>query len=146
MELQRPCPSCGARNAADAEWCSQCYRSLSADEVEDDRAEAAGEEERRFAHPTEYASLAGKPVYSRWAGSETSFGPFGRIVLTLLVIAVGVGLGFNYSPVPVVIWVFLATPVLLRSIWKRVPIRYEHAPVPARPVSDEDSPPEPAAT
>lgn len=119
------CPRCGAHNPQRSEWCSQCYAALTPGPPADDREAQAGEEERRFAHPTEYASVAGKPVYSRWARTETSFGPFGRIVLTLLVIAMGVALSFNYSPVPAVIWLFLATPVLLRSIWKRVPVRYE---------------------
>ena len=118
------CTACGAHNPVGAEWCSQCYAVLAVTRVEEEREEQAGAEERRFAHPTEYASFVGKPVYSRWAASETSFGPFGRIVLTVLTIALGVALAFNYSPIPAVIWLFVAAPVIIRSIWKRVPVSY----------------------
>jgi hypothetical protein len=135
VETLVTCPKCGAHNPQGAEWCSQCYAALVPEE--DRREQLAGEEEQRFARPTESISVSGKPVYSRWAGTEVSFGPVGRILATILVIGIGVLLGFNYSPVPAVIWLFLGAPVLLRSIWKRVPVRYEregiHLPPPVPP-------------
>ena len=120
------CPSCGAHNAPTAEWCTQCYARLDAlpSDIEDPRAEAAGAEEREFAHPDATVIYQGRPIYSRWHGGETSFGPTGRIVMTVLVVAMGVAFAFNYSPVPFIVWVFIAAPMLLRQIWKRVPIGY----------------------
>ena len=120
------CPECGAHNASRAEWCTQCYARLDTlpADIEDPRAEAAGEEEREFAHPDSTVIYQGRPIYSRWHGGATSFGGAGRIVLTLLVIGLGVAFAFNYSPVPFIVWVFIAGPALLREIWKKVPIGY----------------------
>lgn len=133
------CSRCGANNASTAEWCSQCYARLDTlpADVEDPRAEAAGTEEREFAHPDSTVNYQGRPIYSRWEGGATSFGGAGRIVLTLLVIALGVLFAFNYSPVPFIVWVFIAGPALLREIWKKVPIGYTK-PEPGRIVMADD--------
>jgi hypothetical protein len=62
------------------------------------------------------------PVYSRWRGGSTSFGPVGRIVATVLVIGIGVGLlvGDLMSGAA---WLLIAGPLALPSIWKRERIR-----------------------
>lgn len=145
------CPHCGAHNSSEAEWCTQCYARLDElpADLEDPRAEAAGQEEREFAHPDSSVGPPGRVVYSRWRKSEITFGPFGRIFLTVLVIAVGVALGFNYTPIPAVIWLFLAVPVLLRQIWKKAPIGYRPPPPPVAPPTPKEQrpiPPGPASS
>lgn len=134
-ETQVTCGNCGAHNSIEAEWCTQCYARLDVvpADIEDPRAEEAGDEEREFAHPDAAVALQGRAIYSRWRKSEISFGPIGRILLTVLVIAIGVALAFNYTPVPAVIWMFLAVPVLLRQIWKKVPVGYSRSDVPPLP-------------
>ncbi len=65
--------------------------------------------------------LADSKIHSRWKKSQTSFGPVGRIVITVLVLipvpfAIAVGImafpgSFLYLIVP---------PFVLRDTWKKV--------------------------
>ena len=62
--------------------------------------------------------------YSRWAKSEISMGPFGRVMTSLSLLIpfffffYAGALGF----VGMAMWVFIVMPVILRSIWKKVPV------------------------
>ncbi|MFL6136549.1 MAG: hypothetical protein ACJ74O_01970 [Frankiaceae bacterium] len=62
--------------------------------------------------------------YSRWARSDVTFGPVGRIVATVLVcvpdawFAFGTG-GFGFYGL--VLWTVVVVPWALRDIWRRVP-------------------------
>jgi hypothetical protein len=58
------------------------------------------------------------PVYSRWRGGETSFGPLGRIGCTVVVLGIAAWL-FLVEPLCGVIWTVVACPLALSSIWKR---------------------------
>lgn len=86
----RTCPSCGAHVTDDLAWCNQCYSALPAVAVPAATAvvEAPVETER----PLRVRSNVGQPdvkiapEFSRWRGGATSFGPIGRILLTLGVI------------------------------------------------------------
>jgi predicted MFS family arabinose efflux permease len=66
------CPSCGARITAEATWCGQCFATI-------DRSVPHGPG-RRGPPPKQEFHQA---TYSRWRGGETSFGPIGRIVMTV---------------------------------------------------------------
>jgi len=110
------CPNCGARARAGAEWCPQCFRALEVDEEDPDPT---------FVPPDRFLGPAMPTEWSRWAKSETSFGPAGRIACTLLLVVVPVFLGMGYSPIFAWIWIFAVMPPLLASIWKRVPVRPE---------------------
>jgi hypothetical protein len=86
----RTCPSCGARVANDLEWCNQCYSASSA--VQTPAASAVVDAPADPQRPLWVRSNIGQPdvkiapEFSRWRGGPTSFGPVGRILLTLGVI------------------------------------------------------------
>ena len=60
-------------------------------------------------------------VYSRWAASPTSFGPLGRVVLTLLLVLVQMWL-VQTNLIGAVVFGLLGVPLVLRDVWKRVPV------------------------
>lgn len=112
------CPQCGAHVRAGAEWCPQCFTPLGAE------PEPAPEEASpTFVSPDRFLGPPMPTEWSRWAKSETTFGPLGRVLCTLLLVVVPVGLGMGYSPIFSWIWVIAVMPPLLASIWKRVPVR-----------------------
>ncbi len=60
--------------------------------------------------------------YSRWAGSEVTFGPVGRVVVTI-VLFVPVWFGIFYSVfflVAAAIWLIGVVPLAYRDVWRRV--------------------------
>jgi hypothetical protein len=72
-------------------------------------------------------ALGGRPLpssrqrYSRWSGSEVTFGPVGRVVVTVLLFA-PVWFGIFYSVfflVAAAIWMFIL-PMALHQIWQPV--------------------------
>jgi len=85
----RTCPSCGARVADNLEWCNQCYAALPADEAPAEPAAASPVEGERPLWTRAHIGnppVKIEPEFSRWRGGTTSFGPFGRGLLTLGVI------------------------------------------------------------
>lgn len=56
---------------------------------------------------------------SRWRRSDVTFGPFGRVAATLLLCVLPILWAAGYSPVMLIIWTFVVSPLLLRSIWKK---------------------------
>lgn len=130
------CATCGAHVTDDLEWCNQCYSELHAAPVPAS-VEAPAEPER----PLWVRSNIGpppvkiSPEFSRWRAGATSFGPIGRVLLTLgvllmlvvgyplmrgLVFAVGgmdiPGVGF------IALYACVALPAgvyLLSRVWKR---------------------------
>jgi hypothetical protein len=81
------CPRCGARVAGDATWCGQCFAPLA--KVEGSRVRV-GAGSMRTPPPREGAH---EPTYSRWRGSATSFGPMGRVLVS---VAAVLGLAIGY--------------------------------------------------
>jgi hypothetical protein len=83
----RTCPTCGAHVVDDLEWCNQCYSELPAVQTP-----PAGTADTPAERPLWVRSNIGQPdvkitpEFSRWRGGATSFGPVGRIMLTLGVI------------------------------------------------------------
>jgi hypothetical protein len=76
------CPSCGARITAEATWCGQCFAPV-------DRSTTGRPGARRPLPKQEFHQA----TYSRWRGGETSFGPVGRIVMTIGVL-LGLVIGY----------------------------------------------------
>jgi hypothetical protein len=70
-----------------------------------------------------------EPVYSRWEGGPLSFGPAGRIALTILIILgafIGSGLFAPWgSPFAIVYWPIASAycGFLLRAVWRKTRIR-----------------------
>lgn len=134
----RTCPTCGARVADDLEWCNQCYAALPTVEAP---AEAVVTSPVEGERPLWTRAHIGnpqvkiEPEFSRWRGGATSFGPFGRALLTLGVIVMLIvgypilrGLIFTVigMDVPgsglILLYALAAIPgavYLLTRVWKR---------------------------
>jgi hypothetical protein len=133
------CPTCGAHVADDLEWCNQCYSALPA--IPAPIATAVVDLPAETARPLWVRSNIGQPdaktvpAFSRWRGGATSFGPVGRILLTLGVIAMLIvgypllrGLIFSIIGLDVpgvgliALYVCAALPAgayMLNRVWKR---------------------------
>lgn len=116
---QTDCTVCGARLDPDADWCSQCYAATT-----------------KVVRPSMFQTPPPPPLVrepSRLRGGATTFGPRGRIAITLGVAGVAV-LGtvvFLYpyratqSPVALAYPVVFLGPyatfawLVLRDVWKR---------------------------
>ncbi len=126
VEAMKTCESCGARLAPAIDWCPRCYAPA---ESSYDPAEDTNGRVRMWYPPEEPAS---PPVYSRWQGGATTFGPVGRTAWTVGIAAVGTVLWFVLGPPPpfglgvgMSGWLpyFLFAPWLLRETWRRGRIR-----------------------
>jgi hypothetical protein len=83
------CPRCGARVGSAATWCGQCFAPIEQErEVAGRFVSGAGQLRGPVVREPEHQA-----VYSRWRGSPTSFGPLGRVMLSLLSF-VGLVLGY----------------------------------------------------
>ena len=115
------CGSCGAAVTADAAWCGQCYApARAAARSVMDPVETAAD---RTSAPTPTAPVAAR--HSRWRGGPTTFGPVGRLVMTLLML---VPLWFfwatqGFAWPGLVIWGVFVLPWGLRDIWRRTRVR-----------------------
>lgn len=80
------CSNCGATLSPDLEWCGRCYAPV--------RRQAPSDAGARPVAPWVTSRPAPEPShvqeYSRWRGSSTSFGPAGRVMLTVLVVIAAV--------------------------------------------------------
>jgi hypothetical protein len=112
------CVDCGHGLPVDARWCPLCFAPapspIFTGPVVTRRADDPEPVER-----VDYG-------YSRWQGSAVSFGPLGRIVVTLVLLAVGPLMAI-YSPVggwlAFLMWVFVILPWALRDVWRKVRVR-----------------------
>lgn len=59
------------------------------------------------------------PVYSRWRGGTTTFGPVGRLSCTLAVLLLAAFAVVSGDPFFMAIWILFVGPMILRSVWKR---------------------------
>jgi hypothetical protein len=125
----RTCPSCDAHVADELEWCNQCYEALPA------TSPPAAEPSLRVRSSIGRPDVKLAPEFSRWRGGATSFGPVGRVLLTLgvmLLLLVGYpvlrGLVFTVVGIDVpgggfvVMYICVAIPsgvYLLSRVWKR---------------------------
>jgi len=131
----RTCPSCGARVANDLGWCNQCYAALPAFGAPAEPASVEGERPLWARAHIGNPPVKIEPEFSRWRGGATSFGPFGRALLTLGVIVMLIvgypilrGLIFTVigMDVPsdglILLYAVAAIPgaaYLLNRVWKR---------------------------
>jgi hypothetical protein len=88
------CSRCGAKVYAEAAWCGQCFAPLTQepDPAPEDRP-LGSSLSARMPGPKEPAHV---PTFSRWRGGPTSFGPVGRIVLSVLAVLLGL-IGYPMS-------------------------------------------------
>jgi hypothetical protein len=132
----RTCPNCKASVADDLSWCNQCYAALER-VPEPVVAQAATDDDRPLwvRSGTSAPRLETHAEYSRWHGGATSFGPVGRILLTVgvfLLLAIGYpllrGLVFSFGGMDVpglgfmLLYACVAIPAgiyLLSRVWKR---------------------------
>lgn len=109
------CVQCGRALAPADQWCGLCF---------------APAPDARFTaplqtHRTDDPAPVERPAYrqSRWAGSSVTFGPAGRIVLTLVLVAITALLLWSGSLVGLAAWLVVAVPWALRDIWRTVRVR-----------------------
>ena len=135
-----PCPSCGAKVYADQSWCGRCFAPVptepSTASPSDVAPPVASPLAARMPAPREPAHI---PTYSRWRGGPTTFGPAGRVVLSLLALVLGVvgypmsrgfilaSVGFDVPGhgyvVMYAVIALVAELYLFSRIWKRERIR-----------------------
>lgn len=132
----RTCPNCGAHVADDLQWCNQCYAALTrVPEPVATEAVVASDRPLWVRSGTAAPRLDTHTEFSRWRGGTTSFGPIGRILLTvgvILLLLIGYPLlrGLVYSfagmDIPgtgfVILYACAAIPCsiyMLSRVWKR---------------------------
>lgn len=112
--MSHSCPHCGAQVRASAQWCPRCFAPRASDEP---RARQGP-----FAPPDAWLGPPLPSRYSRWTKSDISFGPWGRLLLSVLLL-IPVALGLMFSFVLAALWLFVVYPVAMSSVWKKIPIR-----------------------
>lgn len=116
MPAPRTCRDCRATLPTSVRWCGQCF------------APVVDFAPREPLHRGDYAGALSPDVRtSRWRASPTTFGPFGRVVITAgLVLILAAGL-FMAGPTPFGLWFLFGWTMLaalvLRSTW--APVRVE---------------------
>jgi hypothetical protein len=118
------CPSCAASVAAGAAWCGLCFAAMPVAS-----AFGASDDSPGGFRPGGSAPARTKiHTDSRWKSGSTTFGPVGRIVLTLLFL-LPYPLFFFDFPLGLIgagIWTFVIGPMAMRDIWR--PARRHHLP------------------
>jgi hypothetical protein len=118
--------------SSDAQWCGQCYAIPG-------RATPVAAAPPAFGTPggsimtrqgPAAPTLAPTVVRSRWRKTQTTFGPFGRVVATVglvlpevFFVYIGIKL-FGFTVFGAVIWGFIIMPWGLRDVWRagQVPV------------------------
>lgn len=109
------CP-CGATLPGGSTWCPRCFAPIEDAPVRPEVG-ANGFLVTPLVGPFHEARM-----HSRWRGTAVSFGPTGRIVLTLLLLLPSLWfLLFGLAgPLGFVLWTFVVLPLALRDVWRRV--------------------------
>ena len=120
------CAACGGRLTADLDWCPRCY--VPGESARAPQTHASGRPGFPLPFIWRPEDPGPPPVYSRWRGGTTTFGPIGRIVLTLGTAAAGAACWELFGPPPPfglglassgwLAFVLLAPPIL-RSAWRK---------------------------
>lgn len=128
MTAPRVCRRCGAALSPNIMWCTLCYEPVRQLTPRDRQLPplAAVEEPPEGVRRSPLRGAPEPRVYSRWKAGPTTFGPVGRILITLLVAAFfpwGSFVGFGSALGPLLLWylmgyTFLATFVL-RHVWRK---------------------------
>ena len=113
MTAPRACRSCGAELSPDVRWCGLCAAPVT-------------EFAARPATPGPFVGSPRNDVrWSRWRESPTTFGPVGRLLVTLAVVAVGANAMLAMGPFsPFGLWFFMGYMVfatlVLKQTWQKV--------------------------
>jgi hypothetical protein len=115
MPIGSLCRACGAKLAGDVGWCTTCFEPIT----------PYARRERLHGPGAFVGSQSPTPRTSRWRAGPTTFGPVGRILITIGVLAPlpwgGMG-GLSTTSVLqmwfLMGWVGFAT-LVLRHVWKR---------------------------
>lgn len=112
------CDRCGAISPVGADWCGQCH-------VRFDASPELSPGARSRLASISPATVAAPQKFSRWKASETSFGPIGKLAITVVVLAVAGWLVVvaNLDPLPAIVWCGLFAPWILRDLWRRHRVR-----------------------
>jgi hypothetical protein len=125
------CPSCAAAVAPGASWCGLCFSPMPvASAFTTAGAGLPGDAPGGF-RPGGAAPARAK-IYtdSRWKSGSMTFGPVGRVVLTLCFLLPYplFFLDFPFGLIGAGIWTFVIGPLAMRDIWR--PARRHHLPPP----------------
>ena len=88
----RRCPSCDATVAQGLAWCGQCFAAVPTN----DPTTVTGLQARLRPQAAPVHEVLAPQRFSRWEASATSFGPVGRMLLTIALIG-GLIIGFPMS-------------------------------------------------
>ncbi len=116
MTAPRVCRSCGADLALDVRWCTFCFAVVT-------------EFEQRIASPGGFVDVPRHDVrYTRWRGGPLTFGPAGRLVIT---VGLALGLPIAFWTMGTAFWGLglwfllgysILSAVVLQSVWRRMPV------------------------
>jgi len=113
MTAPRTCRDCGAALPPSVRWCLQCY------------ARVQELSPRPRTEGTYVGSLQPETRYSRWRAGPLTFGPAGRIAITVLVVLFGSGIvvgGFNPASLWFLSGYVTAATLILKQTWTKVRI------------------------
>ena len=128
MTAPRLCRRCGARLWPDVMWCTQCYEPVRQLTPRDRQLPPIRdiEEPPPWVRRSPLRGPKETPVYSRWRAGPTTFGPVGRILITIVVLVFfpsGGYAGFGSAMGPLLLWYLLGytlvATVVLRSVWRK---------------------------
>jgi hypothetical protein len=123
MTAPRACRACGAPLPGDVRWCLRCYTPVRELTPREPQLPPVSNPEEPPA-TINRSPLWGlpPPVYSRWRAGPTTFGPVGRITITVLVL-VAFPWGAIVALNPFQLWYALGYTIfatyVLRSTWRR---------------------------
>lgn len=134
MTAPRLCRNCGARLWPDVMWCTQCYEPVRQLTPRDRQLPPLREVEEPppWVRRSPLRGPKETPVYSPWRAGPTTFGPVGRILITIVVVLVfpsGGYVGFGSPIGPLLLWYLLGYTVfatlVLRGVWRKERV-YDH--------------------
>ena len=100
-----------------AAWCPRCLAPRTA------AAPAPEVGANGFLVTPHVVRTARRAAGSRWQASAVSFGPAGRLVMTVLLLLPSLWFFFLgvFGPLGFILWTFVVLPVALRDVWRHVP-------------------------
>jgi hypothetical protein len=109
MTAPRACRRCGADLAPDVRWCTFCFTPITPFA------------ERNLASDGFVGTPHPDVRSSRWRGGPLTFGPVGRVLITVLVILMGPSTISLFSLLYMPVWLGLSI-VVLKQVWRREPL------------------------
>jgi hypothetical protein len=123
------CPGCASVVAPGAAWCGLCFSPMPVASAFTSAGAGPSSDAPGGFRPGGGAPTPAK-IYSdsRWKSGSTTFGPVGRVVLTICFLLPYplFFLDFPFGLVGAGIWTFVIGPLAMRDIWR--PARRHHLP------------------